>query len=321
MNRFHQILVGVLVVQLALIGVVFWPRKAPAAGAPLLGKLKADDVTAVVIHDDKGNSIKLGKQGDQWVLPDMDDYPADSSKITPLLTKLTGLTNDRLVTKTAASHKRLQVADDDFVRRLDLTASDGTTQTLYLGSSAGARTVHVRVSGQDEVYLAVDVSTWEMGADAASWINTTYFNVPQKDVVAMTLSNANGQWSFEKDAGHWTMQGLASDETLNTNNVTGLLNRVIYVRMEKPLGKTEDASYGMAQPSAVVTLKTNKDNQEKTYTLAIGAKTADGKSYVVKSSESPYYVQVTGYTVKNLVEKTRKDFLQLPPTPTPTPGS
>jgi hypothetical protein len=39
----------------------------------------------------------------------------------------------------------------------------------------------------------------------------------------------------------------------------------------------------------------------------------------VISSESPYYVRVSEYTVKDFVEKARDGFLELPPTPTPEP--
>jgi hypothetical protein len=69
----------------------------------------------------------------------------------------------------------------------------------------------------------------------------------------------------------------------------------------------------MDEPNAVVTVETG----EKTITLRVGAKEPDANRYVVISSESPYYVRVYEYSVRDLVEKTRDDFLQLPPTPTP----
>ncbi len=59
----------------------------------------------------------------------------------------------------------------------------------------------------------------------------------------------------------------------------------------------------------------------ETYTLRVGAKDDEDNSYVVSSSESPYYVRVSNYTVKDFVERTRDDFLEQPPTPTPEPTS
>ena len=328
MSKLHQILIAILVVQLALVAVVFWPRPAPAAavGAPFFSEINAADISALVIRDDQGKSIKLSKPAGQWILPEFSDYPAQADKITPLLTKIAGLTSDRLVTRTEASQKQLQVADDKYVRRLELQTSGGASQVLYLGSSAGAQTIHVRVGGQKEVYLARDLNSWDFSTDPISWVDVVYLSVLKENVVSLTLGNANGQWTFEKDAsGNWTMQGLAEGETFNRDDFTTVLNEVTSVRMTRPLGKTAEATFGMDQPSAMVTLKTQKDGQEKTYTLTVGAKDPADNSYAVKSSESLFYVKVTEYSVKDLVEKTRDGFLQLPPTPAPavapTPAS
>ncbi len=263
--------------------------------------------------DADGNSIILRQVTGNWILPDADDYPAQADKITPLLDKIVGLTTGRLVTRTDASHKRLQVAPDDFVRRIDFETADGTKRTLYLGSSPKYGATHFRVDGQSETYLTSELSTWETKADAASWVDTAYLSVPQDDVTKMTLENTNGTFTFTKDDEVWTMAGLAADETLDENKVTALVQQAASVNMVRPLGKEEQAAYGMDEPNAVVTLET----EDKTITLRVGAKDPDANSYVVISSESPYYVRVSEYSLNNLVENTRDDFLQAPPTPTP----
>jgi hypothetical protein len=141
--------------------------------------------------------------------------------------------------------------------------------------------------------------------------------------VALTLENANARFEFEKgDTGTWTMKDLAADETFNENNVTSLVTRVSSLRMLRPLGKVEQDDYGLKEPNAVVTVETHDDEgNAKTYTIRVGAKDDEDNSYVVISSESPYYVRVSEYTVKDFVERTWDDFLELPPTPTPEPTS
>ncbi|MBM4458496.1 MAG: DUF4340 domain-containing protein [Chloroflexi bacterium] len=328
MTRSHQILIGALVLQLILAVAAFWPRTPPAtAGAPLLGPIKPEEITSLTIYDDKGASVRLAKPNDKWVLPEADDFPADAAKITPILTKLVGIKNSRLIAKTANSHGRLQVADNAFVRRVEVRTSGGLNQTLYLGSSSGG-SVHVRLGSQSDVYLASGLSTWEINADAGSWIDTAYLTIPLDDVVALTLSNANGQFNFTRDAqGAWTTEALAAGETFDPGQVTSLLSSVAALRMTRPLGRSVQPAYGMAQPNAVVTLRARKDNQEKTYTLTIGAKDAQESAYTAKSSDSPYYVRVAEWAVRELVEKTREGFLKLPPTPplpappVPTPKS
>jgi hypothetical protein len=302
MKRHNQILAGILVVQIILSVFVFWPRSAATgASEPLFLELEASDIVALTITDD-------------WVLPDADDYPAQADKITPLLDKIVGLTTGRLVTRTDASHKRLQVSPDDFACRIDFETADGTKRTLYLGSSPSYGATHFRVEGQSETYLTSELSIWEAKAEAASWVDTAYLSVPQDGITKLTLESANGTFTFIKnDEGKWTMDGLAADETLDEAKVTSLIGQAASVNMIEPLGKEERAAYGMDEPNAVVTVETG----DKTITLRVGAKEPDANRYIVISSESPYYVRVYEYSVRDFVEKTRDDFLQSPPTPTP----
>ena len=323
MKRHNQILAGILVVQIILSVFVFWPKSASTgASEPLFPDLEAGDIVALTIADADDNSIQLKKvSGDGstelaevWVLPDADDYPAQLDKITPLLDKIVGLTTGRLVTRTDASHKRLQVDPDDFMRRIDVETTDRTKRTLYLGSSPKYGATHFRLDGQSETYLTSELSIWDTKADAASWVDTAYLSVPQDDITKITLENINGTFTFTEDhEGNWTMAGLAADETLDEAKVTALIQRAASVNMISPLGKEKLAVYGMDQPNAVVTLETG----DKTTTLRVGVQDPDDNSYVVISSESPYYVRVSEYSVKDLVEKARDDFLQSPPTPTP----
>ncbi len=316
MKRHNQILSAVLALQIVLLAAVFWPRSAASGGEgrPLLGDLEAADVIALTIEDADGKRIKMSKQEGEWVLPDAGDYPCEESKVTGILDKLVALTADRLVTRTAASHERLQVARDDFLRRIDVETADGQTITLFLGSSPSYGATHIRLLEQDETYLTDELPTWEANTSANSWVNTSYVSVPTEDMTSITLRNAHGEWSFEKDAdGNWTLLGLAGDEELNTTAVDTIVNRVSAVSLLQPLGTDDIPAYGLDQPQALVTLVA----ADRTITLQVGTKFLEDNSYVVKSSESPYYVRVSEYSVKDLVEKTRDGFIQPPPTPTP----
>jgi len=321
MNRTNQILAVVLVAQIVLVAVAFWPRSASVAGGGnLFAGLEAEQIMQLTISDATGEQIKLAQEMGKWVLPEADNYPCTENKVPEFLEKIVALKTNRLVTQTSASHKRLKVADDDFERRIELELADGTIHSLYLGTSPSYGATHVRAEGQNEVYLASLLAS-DAGVNASNWIDTLYFSLTQDQIVAMTLENKNGRFEFEKDeAGTWTMKDLAADETLSENNVKSLVTRVSSLRMLRPLGKTEKDEYGLKEPNAVVTAQTRDDEgNTKTYTLRVGAKSDEDNSYVVISSESPYYVRVSEYTVKDFVEKVRNNFLELPPTPTPEP--
>lgn len=318
-NRLNQILAVALAAQLILVAVVFWPKAAAQANSgPLLGALSADKISALSITGDDGKKIALAKNGNGWVLPDADNFPVNADKVTPVLDKLVGLKTNRLVTRTADSHKRLEVAADKFARKIDLQTADGNF-TLYLGSSAGPGATHIRRDGQNETYLTADLSTWELNPQASSWITATYLSLASADVTAFSLKNAAADLSFKKDAGgNWTMAGAVQSETVNTGTITSLLGQITAVSMSRPVSKTEQPAFGLDKPAATVTLTVQPEGgAAQTVTLRVGAKD-DAGEYYFHASNAEYFVTVSSYIAEALTNKTRADFIQLP---TPEPGA
>lgn len=312
-KRHHKILAAALVAQIVLGVVVFWPRPSTAGQRePLFPDLGAEDVTALTIENAQDQMIKLEKVTGEWVLPEADQYPTKADAVSGFLDKLTALTTGRLVTRSDTSHKRLQVAPDDFVRRITFQTGDGKEQTLYLGSSPQYGSMHFRLEGQSETYLTSELTTWDVNATASQWIDPSYQSVSQGDVTKLTLANSNGTFIFEKEGeDNWTMvepSPLEEGETLDQAQVRSVVRRAASVTMKKPLGTEEEEAYGLDEPNAVVTL----DTADKTVTLQVGAKDADDASYVVKSSESDYYVHVAASSLTALVENGRDAFIKEP---------
>jgi hypothetical protein len=310
-KRHHQILVGILIVQVVLSVLVFWPRPTTAGQRePLFPDLEAGDVSALTIEDAEGNIVTLEKAAGEWVLPEADDYPVRAEDVTSFLEKLVALSTGRLVTSSDTSHRRLQVSPDEFARRISFETGDGTGHTVYLGSSPQYGSAHFRLDGQSETYLTSELSTFDVNATVSTWIDPSYPTAAQEEVNRMTLENANGTFEFEREEDDtWTLADLGEDETLDQAQVTAMLRRTTSVRMREPLGTEERPSYGMEDPNAVVTLET----EEKTVTLRVGTKDSDDAGYVVKSSGSDYYV-VVDTSVSTLVENGRDAFLKTPPT-------
>ena len=314
MKRHQQILAGILIVQIILGVITFWPRSGSAgATQPIFPDLNVEDITTLTITDDQGAHIILKRSGENWGLAEAGDYPAKAATITPILDKFTQLDTATLVARTESSYKALQVGDDNFVRRIDIGMKDGTTHTIYLGSSPRYTATHFRVAGQTETYLTAALSTWELSTGATSWVDTTYRTLDATTVTEVMLQNANGTFKLVKSGEEWTLADLAGDEIIAPAKTSDIVTKVTRVSLQRPLGLTEEASYGLDTPAAVVTVKMEDGS---IYTLRVGAK-FDGSNYAVKASESPYYVAVTEYNVKPLIENDRTAFLQQP-TPTPT---
>lgn len=310
--RHNIVLLALVVIQLGLAAIVFWPRSSNAAtGEPLLGDLTLDSISAMTITDDKERAVRVERSDDGWVLANTDGYPAKTEAITTTLASLLDMNTDHLVTNTAASHERLQVADDNFLRRIDLETSGGDV-TVYLGSSSGASATHVRRAGEDATYLTNAVATWELDTLASSWIDISYVSLNADDITALTLENANGRFEFVKDDDTWTLADAQADETVAPANLTTVVNRVASINMSRPLGTSADPSYGMDDPAAVVTVEVTAEDGPKTYKLTLGPLQEEDALYPFKSSESPYYVLIAKFVGDDFATKQRRDFLVAP---------
>ncbi|GIX07648.1 MAG: hypothetical protein KatS3mg115_2051 [Candidatus Poribacteria bacterium] len=325
MNRRNQILLGVLAVQLALTGFI-WLRSSgggPQEAGPLLPGVTETNVVRLTVENRDGNRVVLAKSGGSWVLPDLDEFPADESKVRELLEKLPQLRTDRLVAESETSHRRLKVAPDEFERKLTLQTADGKEQILWIGTTAGGRTSHVRVGDDKRVYLADDLASWQL-AVAPQWMDrhALFLKRTERRSSLLEIENAQGRWTFRKsDDGTWTMEGLRSGETLDTSKVNGLASRLAALYLSAPIGKERKPKYGLDRPAARVTLTLkakaqNEGEEEPAETrkqLLIGAKDDENNGYYVLSPDSKYpdfVVRIAAYNLREFVEHGRKDFLK-----------
>lgn len=315
MKRIQQILAGVLTVQIIIGAIVFWPRSAGGvAGKAVLPDLKVDDVVKLTLTNDQLQALNLQKVNGEWGIADAEQYPVKAESVTGLLEKLTLLNTNNLVANTEVSQRQLQVANDAFVRRLEIEMQDGTKQIVYLGSSPRYTATHFRMGGQKETYLTTEITTWELSPDVTSWIDTTYSDVDQTTLTQVVLENANGTFTFVKVGEAWQMLELAEGDQVAAGKISDVITKASRVSAMRPLGKTDKPEYGLSAPMATVTLTA----ADKTYTLKVGAQDPSDSSYVVSSSESAYYVAVASYTVSPLVENTYESFLETPATPAAT---
>ncbi|HNS52734.1 MAG TPA: DUF4340 domain-containing protein [Anaerolineae bacterium] len=313
MNRRNQILAGVLVLQLVLVAVLFWPRhKGGAAGQSLFPGVEPGQVTSLKVTQSGREPVEVDRSGSGWELAGTDGYPAISGTVTAAIDQIVTLTADRAVATNPSSHKRLKVAEDDYERLAEFELDGGTRHRLFLGTSPSYGTTYVRVEGQNEVYLA-GLTSSDLGGNPSAWIDTTYLTVTQDLVTGLTLRNRQGTFEFAKSGTSWTMTGIEVGETLDASKVTTILSTISSLRMVEPLGKAEKPEYGLAEPLAVLEVTT----ADKTYTLRVGALAPDGSSYVAGSSESPYFVRISQYTLSRLVDNGR-DFFLVQPTEVPS---
>ncbi len=324
MTRWNQLLLIVLIAQVALaIGLNLPENPVNSSSGPLLAGYTVDAVDEVKITDNNGVEVVLAKMDGGWVMAEADNYPAQASNIEDVLDGIAGITTDRLIARNPTSHRRLEVKDDSFQRRITLKQGD-QTDTIYVGSSAGASATHVRLDDDNTVYLTDSLTAWNVPATISHWVDTTYFTQPRANFVEVTVKNSNGVFEFIKEGGEWMYQGIGEGETFDTNSIDSLFTNIANVRMTRPIGKDFD----MSEPLATVTLTVEVENNaaEVTpepndgngataetvthiYTLQLGPQIEGSTDYALSASESEYYVQVQDTWANTLIDLSHDSLL------------
>lgn len=327
-SRSNIILAVVLVVQLGIVGLVFFANEeetsAPLGrGGELVADFEPNEYDTMIIEDDDGNLIVIALVDGLWALPSADDFPVQDQRVVSALDTVEGLQADQLVTRSANTHRRLQVADDTFFRKVTLQG-DGQEVILYIGSAGGGNTRHVRISGEEAVYLTDDIPTGQFEAFTSSWVNTTYFSIAPDTIVGLSIENESGTYVIAaNDEGVLTLEGLAPNRITNAAQLNPILQGFGTFRLLDPLGTEEDEAWGFAEPTAVVTISVEVPAEEdatttdedpssdddpdavetvsESYTLTIGAAAEDESGYYAKYSDSEYYVLISNTVAERFI--------------------
>lgn len=313
-RRWMGILLGLLLLQVLLVGFVYWPRGQQALRTePLLGTDLVGRVVQMTVQDSDDNSVRLLNDSGIWVLPDAGDYPADAQKINAFLEKLAAVSTSSSVAQSPDSHLRLRVSEQGYERKVDLALEGGGHTVVYLGSSPNFGAIHIRLEGDTAVYMTTEVGAFDAGATPGAWIDPVYLRVPEEEVRAVTIDNSSGEWTLVKvDEGTWSLTDLSSDEMVDQAQVTSLLSRVSVVRMTEPVADQLSPAFGFDSPSAEITIRTAEDTRR----IRVGTLDSEGEAYYVKADQSPYIVKVSAANLESLVTGGREDFLLPQATPT-----
>jgi hypothetical protein len=315
MNKTQKILLGACVVQILLVALVFWPKEKPVENRDLVfGERTAEEVTEINVADANGNEAILSKVDDSWVIPALDNYPVDSTKVDTLLEDLFAVRYGRFVAENVSSHERLEVGEKQFNRRINLVFASGESQSIFVGSTPATAATNFRMGGDDNVYLSDQLNSYSYGSTPVSWINTALVRFTADAVNGMQIANANGSLTFMKSEDNaWTIADLQEGEEANGTAISTLATRATSMSIVEPLGKTEDAAYGMDKPTADMVLSlTDADGNPQQLTLTFGAVDPETNLVVVKSSAWDYYVKVNATGISEILGASAVDFITVP---------
>lgn len=325
MSKLNQILLGLFALQ--LLGIVGMrlgsDDDAQIRAVKLIENMEAEKVTALEIWGPpkegtgpEQNKVKLAKTGTKWSIAGADNFPADGKKVDEFIKKLAKLRSRTTVLTKATYHKKLEVTEDKFQRRVTLT-HDGKEIRFYMGTSPSFKNTHVRLDKKNDVLLLNDLSASDVGDRAYHWVNREYVKFAENEVWSVKLKNAKGEIALEKNPqdNKWVESSIT--KPLKSSVVTDIVKKAREINLETPVGKTIKPEYGLDNPTAMITMVTGTATtagmpplKTLSHTIKIGKKLDGENRYYVKASTSEYVVKVANWGVTPLVEKGKADLIE-----------
>lgn len=315
LGRLHLALIGLLVVQVALIAVLNWPRSlgvSDAGSRPWLPRLEPDAAERIVIKGPGDERVELRRTGDGWVLPELDGYPARDDQIAELLENLERIEVRNPVVRNPRYHELLEVGEDGAQRHVRIWGEDDAEpmEEFYVGSAPKYRVHHVRRAGSDEVFEVDGIATSDLRAQGSAWGRLELLDVDEKAVARVTVRNASGAFTIEKGDAGWHVVAPAerADAELDEDEVERLVQKLAGLRAADPLGAAEEARYGFDEPAARVELAAATEDGETTHVVRVGTSDTEQTSRrYVTSSDLGFAAAAWDSSVERLLEVTLTD--------------
>lgn len=317
------ILLGVQIVMAVGFNLpTLWPSMQP--GAVPLVEVAQNQINRIVLEGPEHAKVVLVKEGEAWLLPEREKFPADSRRVNTLLDKVLSTKTGVPIAVTSGAKTRFKVSDEAFERRITLAENDKTLATLYLGSSPGPRRSYVRTEGKDSIF-ALELAAYEMPVQLADWEDKTILRFPKTDIKALEVaglrldqSTQPALPSTEKQTDEqphpaasplvWEARELKGDRRVETkpDAVDKLAQLLADLTFDNVLGQDLSQEYGLEKPLLTLTLF-RKSGDTLTYLLG---KNPKKEEYTLKVSNRPEYFRLSSYRATALAEASdRKQLL------------
>ena len=285
MKRASNVLLLVLLLQCAIAAFVFWPPGDPEKGSSEQGlaPFAAEAIDELRIGDEFDNEVSLLRSGKQWLLPDLQNLPADAAKVDALLAGLTNKEANWPIARSVAARQRFQVADYYYQKRLTLLSAGKKVAAIYFGTSPGFRKTHARNATQNAIY-SVTLDNVEVAAISADWLEPKLLQVRSPVRIDADLYNLrfeNGKW-LSGTGGNPDPQELeALFSALKNLQVDGVAD--------------EDLQRELSATEAALVLKIQSLTGEVTLQLI-----SLHDSHYIRSTEYPLFFKLSAYDYDRL---------------------
>lgn len=254
--------------------------------------------TAEPADPSKREVIGLKKTGEEtWSLTQPVTYTANASNVKSLLDNLGKLKIGEQISSSSADYEKWGLGDDKALRAV-FKRGEEVVLDLYVGET-GSRGQMVRLGGRDGVYALKGYSQYLYNRDSAGWRDKTILKFEDADVVEVSITNANGEFSFQKSGETWTGRhkvGAAAAKDISdfkASKVEDLIRAYKALNASNFGDGKQLSEVGLENPAATLTLKL-KDESAK-YVIQVGD-ASEGSSRWIKTNTSEQIFSVSSWT-------------------------
>ena len=276
-----------LLIQSVIAALLYWPAGMMPGmrdKKPLIA-FNPDLLDEIYISDSNNNEVILLRQGESWILPDLEELPVDDGMIKDLIDALAYQAHGRPVADSVPARQRFQVAAYHFQRSLTLIGEGQLLGTVYLGTSPGFRRVHARNDNGDAIY-SIKFNNFDAPAAAASWLQRSLLQI------ADPVNIKGPDFEINYDGNAWlTPSGIAPDRRELDALLLALASQQIDGVAE------EDAQRSLAESSPTLALDVTTENgvEHLEYFSLDGARFVYSRMYPLFFRLSEYdYARITG---------------------------
>ncbi|MFQ6040124.1 MAG: DUF4340 domain-containing protein [Candidatus Poribacteria bacterium] len=253
-------------------------------------ELKRGDKIVVCEKDDLG----------EWRITQPAEYKADKHAIDNLLFELDSLKARKFVSDKPASLAPYGL--DKPQNTVTLYESGETEPKVLLFGKKQGNSVHVKTEATDTVFLVKGNLLDEVNVGVAELRDKIVLKFDSDDAQKLELKHDDVAITCVKQGVNWRIT-IPSNEDADNDEVTGILNKLAELRVEKFVSDKPDvATVGLDKPQVQVTV-TLKDNTA--YKLLIGKSAGNGTVYA--KLEAPEELFLLNDAIVESLKKTLDD--------------
>ena len=239
-RRAMLLLAAAGLVLMALVALERMSRTPPpGVGDLLLPSLRGqvEQISVIAVFGADGQATTLELRGSDWVVAELDDWPADLDTLSALMRALVAARRVEAMTSNPDRHARLRVDDprDDGAGTAVELSHNGDVTTVIIGDTQvqGGDYSYMRIAGDDRAWLVDVAPTPPVDSDA--WLDRRLLDLPEAELSAFTISHADDDdvrlLRDENDA--WTLEPPAERAVLHDRILASTAGGLAGLRFER----------------------------------------------------------------------------------------